>query len=68
MSKNIKKDYKVNKFLLYIGFILSGISAIIFLILKDIIYGLGELLFFILLLIIFYINETKVKGMIKWVK
>ena len=65
MSKNIKKDYKVNKFLLYIGFILSGISAIIFLILKDIIYGLGELILFILCVIMFYINETKVKGMIK---
>lgn len=65
MSKNIKKDYKVNKFLLYIGFILSGISAIIFVVLKSIIYGLGELILFILCVIMFYINETKVKGMIK---
>ena len=65
MSKNIKKDYKLNKFLLYIGYILSGSSAIIFVVLKSIIYGLGELILFILCVIMFYINETKVKGMIK---
>lgn len=65
MSKNIKKDYKINKFLLYIGYMLSGSSAIIFVILKSIKYGLGELILFILCVIMFYINETKVKGMIK---
>ena len=65
MTKNIKKDYKINKFLLYIGYMLSGSSAIIFVILKSIKYGLGELILFILCVIMFYINETKVKGMIK---
>ena len=64
MSKNIKKDYKLNKFLIYIGYIISGSSAIFFVILKQIIYGLGELIFFILLVIMFCINEIKVKGMI----
>ena len=64
MTKNIKKDYKINKFLLYIGYMLSGSSAIIFVVLKEIIYGLGELIFFILLIFMFCINEIKVKGMI----
>ena len=65
MSKNIKRDYQFNKFLIYIGYIISGSSAIIFVVLKSIIYGLGELILFILCVIMFYINETKVKGMIK---
>ena len=64
MSKNIKKDYQFNKFLIYIGYIISGLSAIIFVVLKEIIYGLGELIFFILLIFMFCINEIKVKGMI----
>ncbi len=64
MSKNIKRDYQFNKFLIYIGYIISGSSAIIFVVLKEIIYGLGELIFFILLIFMFCINEIKVKGMI----
>ena len=64
MSKNIKRDYQFNKFLIYIGYIISGLSAIIFVVLKEIIYGLGELIFFILLIFMFCINEIKVKGMI----